>query len=97
MCGRNCSISKQAAGDRIRNLDRAFFCPLCPKFSQRPKIISEDPKIDDVEGDAKDSFNSDSKLLRKTAINNSITELHLEARHENGDMLMNKIHCKSVP
>ena len=70
MCGRNCSISKQAPGDRIRDLDRAFICPLCLKFSCRPTIISEDVKADDVEDDAKDSSNSDSKFLRKTAINN---------------------------
>ena len=96
ICGRNCLYSKQAARARIRNLDRAFICPLCPKFSHRPTISSEDVKAGDGEEEAKDSSNSDSTRLRKTAINISIANLHLEARHKNGNMRMNEIQCKSV-
>ena len=96
MCGRNCSNQKQAAGDRIRDLDRAFLYPLCPEFSLRPTIISEDVNAGGIEDEARDSSNSDSKLLRKTAINNSISNLHQEARHKNGDIRMNEIQCKSV-
>ena len=96
ICGRNCLYSKQAAGERIRNLDQAFICPLCRKFSHRPTIGSEDVKAGDAEDEAKNSPNSDSIRLRKTTINNSIANLHLEERHKNGDMRMNEIQCKSV-
>lgn len=96
MCGRNCLVLKQASGDRIRDLDRVFLCPLCLKFSRRPTISSEDVKAGGVEDEAEDSSNSDSKLLKKTAINNSISTLHLGHCQENGDMRTNGIQCKSV-
>ena len=96
MCGRNCLYSKQAARERIRNLDRAFICPLCPKLSHCPTISFDDVKAGDGEDEAKDSPNSDSMQLRKTAINNSIASPHLEARHENGNMRTNEIQCKPV-
>ena len=96
ICGRNCLYSKQAARERIRNLDRAFVCPLCPKFNHRPTISSEDVRAGDGEDEAEDSSNSDSTCLRKTTMDNSIANLHLETSHENGDMRMNEIQCKSV-
>ena len=75
MCGRNCSISKQVGGDRIRDLDRAFLCPLCPKLSRLPTVASEDVRAGDVEDEAKASSDSDSKLLKKTAITQSIMDV----------------------
>ena len=96
MCGRNCLYSKQAARERIRNLDRAFICPLCRKISRRTTISSDDMKAADSEDEAEIPSNYDSMRLRKTAINNSIDFLHLEARHENGDMQVDEIKCKSV-
>ena len=96
LCGRNCLTSKEVGGDRIRDLDRAFLCPLCPKFNRRLINISEDVKAGDVPDEAKDSSNSDSKLLKKTAITQSISNLHPGSFHENGDMRTNEIQCKSV-
>ena len=96
MCGRNCLVSKQAGGDRIRDLDRAFLCPLCPKVSRRLTITSEGSKAGDMEDKAKASPNSGSKLLKKTAINNSVSNLHPGPLHEHGDVRTNEIQCKSV-
>ena len=93
---RNCLYSKQVVKARIRNLNRAFICPLCPKFSYRPTISSEDVKANNSEEEAKDSSNSDFTRLRKTVINNSIANLYLEARYKNGNMRMNEIQYKSV-
>ena len=95
-CGRNCSISKQAAGDRIRDLDRGFLCPLCPRFSRRPTVSSGDVKACSIKDEAGDSPNSDFKLLKKTAIDNSISTLRLAYCQENGDMRRHEIQCKSV-
>ena len=94
MCGRNCIVSKQAAGDRIRDLDRVFLCPLCPEFSRRPTTSSVDVKADGVEGEAEKSSNSDSELLKTIAINNSIGNLHLRHHQKNADVRTNQ--CKSV-
>ena len=96
MCGRNCSISKQPAGDRIRDLDRVYLCPLCPRFSRHPKVSSGDVKAGSIEDEAEHSPNSDSKLLKKTVISNSINNLHLGSHHDDRDMRRHEIQCKSV-
>jgi hypothetical protein len=96
LCGRNCLISKEASRGRIRDLDRVFLCPLCPKFNRQLTNISKDVKAGDVPNEAKDSSNSDSKLLKKTAITQSISNLHPGSFHEHGDMRTNEIQCKSV-
>ena len=95
-CGLNCSISKQAAGDRIRDLDRVFNCPLCPRFSRRPIVSSGDVKACSIKDEAGDSPNSDFKLLKKKATNNSINNLHLGLYREHRDMRKHEIQCKSV-
>ena len=88
---RNYLYSKQVVRERIRNLDRAFICPLYPKFSYRLIISSEDIKASNSEDKAKDSSNFDTTYLRKIVINNSIANLYLEARYKNRDILINKI------
>jgi hypothetical protein len=96
LCGRNCLTSKEVGEHRIRDLDRVFLCPSCPKFSHRPTNISEDVKAGDVPDEAKDSSNSDSKLFKKTAITWSVSNLRPRSLHENGNVRTKEIQCKSV-
>ena len=96
LCGRNCLISQQAGSDRVRDLDRIFLCPLCPKSSHRPTITPKSSKPSVVKCRGRDRPNFGSRSSKTAAMDESITHLRRGSFNEDAEAQTSGIHCQSV-
>ena len=96
VCGRNCRTSKEASEDRIRDLDRIFLCPLCPKVNDYLTAISKDKDAGAMQVGAKTLSIVEPVPLEDTAVVEYNGRGQSEPVYKAGNMQIRTIKCKAV-